>query len=155
MTGDLLLQQFDINRRTVSLNLEAVSQEDSVIQPPPGGNCINWVVGHILASRNPVHRLLGLPPAWADDEAARYDRGSAPVTDASQAVDLETMTGLLEASQEALAGAMGAMADEDLGRTAGDKPLGVQLAFLSFHESYHAGQLGVLRRLTGHPGAIS
>jgi uncharacterized damage-inducible protein DinB len=29
-----------------------------------------------------------------------------------------------------------------------------QLGFLAFHESYHVGQVGVLRRLIGKPGAI-
>ena len=31
---------------------------------------------------------------------------------------------------------------------------GTRVAFLNFHEAYHAGQLGVLRRLAGKPGAL-
>jgi uncharacterized damage-inducible protein DinB len=155
VTGQLLLKQLDIIRRTVDLNVEGISNEESVVQPAAGGNCINWVVGHILATRNSIHRLLDLPPAWDDEATARYGRGAAPVTDASEAVPMETMTSLLGASQEAVARALDAMSDEQLARVAGDQPLGVQLAFLSFHESYHAGQLGLLRRVAGHPAAIS
>ena len=33
--------------------------------------------------------------------------------------------------------------------------LGWRLAFLQFHEAYHAGQLGLLRRLLGKDGAIA
>ena len=30
-----------------------------------------------------------------------------------------------------------------------------KLAFLQFHEAYHSGQLGLLRRIVGKPGAIT
>lgn len=32
--------------------------------------------------------------------------------------------------------------------------VGERLAFLQFHESYHAGQVGLLRRLLGKDGVI-
>jgi len=34
------------------------------------------------------------------------------------------------------------------------RPRGAQLHFLHFHEAYHAGQLGLLRRMAGKDGAI-
>jgi hypothetical protein len=34
------------------------------------------------------------------------------------------------------------------------RPRGAQLHFMHFHEAYHAGQLGLLRRIVGRPGAI-
>ena len=35
-----------------------------------------------------------------------------------------------------------------------DETIGSLLATLAFHEAYHAGQLGILRRITGHTGAM-
>ena len=35
------------------------------------------------------------------------------------------------------------------------EPLGIQFSQLSFHEAYHAGQLGVLRRALGKAGGIA
>jgi uncharacterized damage-inducible protein DinB len=33
-------------------------------------------------------------------------------------------------------------------------PLAQRLILLGFHEGYHGGQIGLLRRLLGHTGAI-
>jgi len=35
-----------------------------------------------------------------------------------------------------------------------NQSLGSKLAVLQFHEAYHAGQLGLLRRIAGKKGAI-
>jgi len=34
------------------------------------------------------------------------------------------------------------------------RPRGMQLHFLQFHEAYHVGQIGLMRRVVGKPGAI-
>jgi uncharacterized damage-inducible protein DinB len=36
----------------------------------------------------------------------------------------------------------------------GDATVSEKLAFLQFHEAYHAGQIAILRRMAGKPGAI-
>lgn len=154
MTGRALTKQFELCYRTVGLNLEGISHTDSLLRPSPAGNCINWVVGHILATRNSVHRILGLPPAWDSESAERYRRGSEAILEADEAVPLDDLRDGLRASQDSLATALASITEEELSEAAGDDALGIQLAFLSFHESYHAGQLGLLRRLTGRPGAI-
>lgn len=30
------------------LNVAGLTHEESLIQPRPGGNCLNWVMGHLL-----------------------------------------------------------------------------------------------------------
>ena len=155
MIARSLLKQFEFNQKTLDINLEGITQEDSLRQPHPGGNCINWIVGHVLAGRNSIHRLLGLPPAWVSEPAARYARGTNPVTGAEDARPLDEMVDRLRASAAAITAALGSIAENRLSETSGgDDPAGVQLAFLSFHESYHAGQIGLLRRLSGRTGAI-
>jgi uncharacterized damage-inducible protein DinB len=154
VTGRLLAKQFETNHLTVNRNLDGISHEDSVLQPAPGGNCINWVVGHMLITRNSIHRLLGLTPAWEDEKVNRYQRGSAPITDAGAAVSLETLLERWRSSHQDVVDALMSASDEMLSEMAGEEAVAIQLAFLAFHESYHAGQLGVLRRLTGRDGAI-
>jgi len=39
-------------------------------------------------------------------------------------------------------------------KAVGNKTVGNQLAFFQFHEAYHAGQVGLLRRLAGKEGAL-
>jgi len=46
------------------------------------------------------------------------------------------------------------MQDSDLGSADTKGSLAAKLAGLQFHEAYHAGQLGLLRRIAGKKGAI-
>ena len=56
--------------------------------PEPAGNCINWVLGHMVTGRGLVLMLAGAEPAvLTDDEAASYRRGSAALRDGGKAVD--------------------------------------------------------------------
>ena len=41
-----------------------LTQDDSLFQPPGGGNCANWLVGHVVTSRNQMLEMLGRPPIW-------------------------------------------------------------------------------------------
>jgi hypothetical protein len=167
MIDRMLAKQFEMNVRTMELNLDGVSHEQSLFRPQPAGNSVNWIVGHVLANRDAVHRLLGLDPAWGDG-SERYVRGSEPITDPSDAVRLDSLLARLRFSQRAVAAALDAAGDTLL--TAAPQaqapqaqapgvedspPAGLQLAFLAFHESYHAGQLGLLRRLLGFAPAIT
>lgn len=154
MIGRLLAKQYELNDLTVNRNLDGISHEDSLRHPAPLGNCINWILGHILFSRNSIHRLLGLTPAWEDEISGRYQRGSAPIAVTDRAASLETLLEHWRASQQAVAEALTLASNQQLSENDGDEALGIQLAFLSFHESYHAGQLGVLRRLAGRDGGI-
>ena len=36
-----------------------LSQEDSLIQPQPGGNCMNWVMGHLALNLTIILEILG------------------------------------------------------------------------------------------------
>jgi uncharacterized damage-inducible protein DinB len=154
MTGKVLAFQFEMNGRSMELNLDGVSHEDSLHRPARGGNCANWVVGHIVANRNSVHKMLGLGPAW-DSGTDLYDRESAPLTDWARAEPLDAMLERFRDSQTAVTGAFETMEDSRLAAADDeDKPLGLRLAFLVFHESYHVGQLGLLRRLLGRDRAI-
>ncbi len=63
----------------------------------------------------------------------------------------------LEATQERIRAGLARLGPDQL--AVKKKPddrriLGEQLHFLAFHEGYHAGQLGMLRRIVGKVGAI-
>ena len=69
----------------VQLNVADVSHEDSLVQPRPAGNCLNWVLGHLLAVYNDVLPALGQQPVVARETLAHYARGSSAITDARDA----------------------------------------------------------------------
>ena len=87
-------------------------------------------------------------------DAAPYARGSDGLRDLSRARPLTEILADLRRTQERLLGRLGRLSDADLAEPVKDGTVGSQLAFLHFHEAYHAGQVGLLRRLLGKEGAI-
>jgi hypothetical protein len=160
MITDVLLMQYRFAHYVLKTNTEGMDHADSLVQPQPAGNCANWVLGHILVSRNMILRLLGAEPLLGDDESQPYRRGSAPLGDgAADAVSFEKLLGMLDASQETIMERLPTLDDEALAREVTGpfgKPeqLGNVIGALHFHEAYHAGQIGVIRRLLGREGAI-
>lgn len=104
-----------------------------------------------------VHRLAGIDPIWNEDERAVYARGSARLTDPSLARPLDELLADLARSQGILLARFAALTPDDLAQEVGKEkpsPRGWQLLFFNFHEAYHAGQVGLLRRLGGHDGVL-
>lgn len=62
MTGSELASIYEFSYGAIKLNLDGVSNEESLFIPQPAGNCINWVVGHIVAARNTALNLAGGAP---------------------------------------------------------------------------------------------
>jgi len=63
MDASGLIQSFNYDHFVIEQNLLGVGQAESMMAPPGGGNCVNWVLGHIVASRNRVHALVGIDAA--------------------------------------------------------------------------------------------
>ena len=154
MNADSLKKLYDVNHYALTVNVDGLTQEDSLLQPPGGANCLNWVVGHIVANRNFVLQLLGEPPIWSEAESARFKRGSPPVKDASQARPIEKTLADFSRAQERIRAGLDRVGDAGLAAPAGDETVGEKLAFLHFHEAYHIGQTALLRRMAGKAGAI-
>jgi hypothetical protein len=137
-------------------NLDGVSDAEALHLPPQGGNCVNWLVGHLLWSRNRVHALLGVAPAWPAHfgPSDPYQRG---VTDfnGDHALRLSELRAALTHSQAIVIDRLGQVTADRLSEAAtATMTVGDELAFLGFHEGYHVGQVGLLRRLLGRTGAI-
>lgn len=161
---DVIRQQAHMNLVVVQKNTEGVTQEESLIQPAPGGNCMNWVVGHLLAIYNKALPMMGQEPVRVAADLDRYDRYSAPLRDAADVANAADFRGLVEGFTEATrrfdAGLAG-LTPEALDQPVADSPSGNPdetvrslLATISMHQSYHAGQTGILRRIAGKEGAI-
>ena len=60
----LLSHELDIlNRQT-----EGLTHQESLLQPQPGGNCLNWVVGHLVGNLVIILSVLaGDPPSGLPD----------------------------------------------------------------------------------------
>ncbi len=161
MTGTDLVKIYGFSFGAINRNLTDVTEEESLVSPPLGGNSLNWVLGHIVVYRGTVLRLAGEEPVCSDVEAVPYRRGATPSA-GDKLLDMATLRGYLEDSQQRLLPALAAMSEEKLSQPVPESmrggPLngsvGDGLMRLQFHESYHAGQLGLLRRVAGKDGAI-
>ena len=148
-----IIDLLKINQAVIRREMNGITQAESLVQPPYPGNCLNWVLGHILTGRDTILRLMNLEPEFTPDQTAVYDRGSAPLTNPGQAVDVEDLLERLNSSQRKLIarleeiGAAGLEMEVAFGR--GSEPLGGAIAFLQWHEAYHTGQLDILRQVAG------
>lgn len=155
ITPQDLVGAFARNVMLVRSQAEGLSHEESMLQLPFRGNCLNWVIGHITISRDDVLELLGQPPLAEPAMLERYRRGSEPIDGAGApgALPLAELLAKLDQTQEHLAAALAPLGDADMQRpvTIGERTstLGQRVFFLYFHESYHVGQTELLRQLAG------
>lgn len=158
----LFRHQAGLVRAVVRMNLEGVTHEESVMQPAPCGNCLNWVMGHLLVVYNRFLPLLGQEPVMDPASLKRYDRGSPPLTDPAEALPLADLLAAWERTANRVDAGLGTLTAEVLDRPAPHSPSGnpdetvrTLVSTVLFHQAYHSGQAGVLRRLAGKPGAIA
>lgn len=160
MIPEVVAGQFGASMGVTMRNIDGVTHEDSLNQPQPAGNCLNWVLGHIIGARNNMLKILGERPLWEDGVAGPYQRHGEPLTDASKALPWDRLVADYKASQEIVLRALQQMPPERLAEKAPFSPtsnpnetIGSLLWTFAFHEAYHAGQIGVLRRIAGKPPA--
>lgn len=159
---EVFRDQARITAEIVQRNVAGVTQSESLFQPRPAGNSLNWVVGHLVWVYELTLPSLGEEPVLGVDALKRYARGTAPLSDAAEALDLgDLMAAWDEASRRVDAGLLrltAAALDGPATDSRGAGPDGTvrsRLSRIFFHQAYHAGQLGMLRRLIGREGALS
>ncbi|HYH79047.1 MAG TPA: DinB family protein [Longimicrobium sp.] len=156
MDSETLLQLAAFSQRALELNLDGFTHEQALAQPP-GGNCVNWLVGHILVHRERMLAALGAPRVGCDRAAPeRYDRGTAPITeDGEGVVHLGSLRETVEESGRCLAEAIRRAGTAKLVEPHGKVgTVGALLGILIVHEGYHVGQIASARHLVGMEGAI-
>ena len=145
----LLCVLFADTHAIVKRQIEGLSHLESVYQPPFGGNCVNWIVGHLVVARCNFMMLLDIPSIWSMDQCRRFIPSSPPVTGVDDAVSFQTLLTDLDRTQEQLLAVLANVPAERLDVISGDKSVGEHLAFYHAHEAYHAGQLEFLRQMLG------
>lgn len=153
--------QAGMTRSVVQANTAGITQEESLIQPSPGGNCQNWVVGHLACIYNKMLPLLGQDQLAETEALKRYDRGAPPLKDAAEALELRDLMAAFETATERIDAGLAGLSPEALDQKIPDSPSGNPnetvrslLSTIFFHQAYHAGQTGILRRLAGKEGAV-
>jgi len=153
MSVEGLKRMYELNHYAIGLNARDLTHEQSLLGPGPHGNCANWVLGHIVTNRGYILSMVGEQPVWDEATTKPYERGSKQLTNGA-AKPFPEILEALDRSQERLTAGLARLSDKDLGSEDVKESLGRKLSFFQFHEAYHAGQLGLLRRVAGKEGAI-
>jgi hypothetical protein len=110
-----------------------------MMTPDPAGNSFNWIVGHIVRTRNQALGLLGTQPLFDDTDFAAYG-GPSPV---GKALPLTELKRRFDALGPALATALEKAAPSHLEAKAPfsltnnpNETVGSLLASIVFHEAY-------------------
>jgi uncharacterized damage-inducible protein DinB len=149
-----LANAFDLNLNIIRMQTKGLTHEDSLLQPPLRGNCLNWVLGHIVVNRNRILQALDEEPILTETEASRYESGSEPVAGKEEGIlSFVMLLAALERAQEGIVTGLKRVTADTLNTEVkiGDRSttLGQHLFGLYFHETYHTGQTELLRQLAG------
>ena len=148
-----LSEKFQLTAYIIHRQTEGISDEDSVLQLPFRGNCMNWVLGHILSERNYVLALLGMEPVMAKADLERYQRESSPVTRLEEGLPFHQMMSYFDLTQQKIEEGLKTISEKRLAEPAkaGERegPVGALIAYIHWHETYHTGQFEIFRQLAG------
>ncbi len=157
--AETLTTQFRMNFYIAGVNLDGISHEESLVRAVETGNHINWLVGHVVATRNLLLPSLHQQPVWGEETQVLYRRGSSGAIDADYLPFDDVMRAFRETHERILAG-VASLTDDELAAPApfspggGPETLGSLLTKSTVHEGYHLGQTAILRRVVGKAGAI-
>jgi hypothetical protein len=149
-----LIRLLGMENNIVKRQTEGLTQADTLIQPQPSGNCMNWVLGHLMVNQVIMLQALGVESPVSEAELAPYRTESAPITaEGPSVLLLEDLLAKLDQVHQRLIARLGEMNDADFTKEVqqGERTvtLGWQIFFRFFHNSYHLGQLELLRQMAG------
>jgi hypothetical protein len=158
---DSIRYQASLVHKVVRTNVEGITHDESLVQPEPGGNCLNWIVGHLVWAYAGALPLVRQTSTMNQERLAQYARGAPPLTDPSRAVKFDQLLAVWDESSRRMDTGLAGFPTDALTQPAPGSPtgnpdetVGSLLATIMFHQAYHTGQTAVLRRLIGKAGAI-
>ncbi|MDH3746206.1 MAG: DinB family protein [Acidobacteriota bacterium] len=156
--SDLILPAvtlFRFNSEMLSVGLADLDHKDAVHRLKKGdGSSIAYLVGHIASSRYGLLKTLGGAKENPYGELFGAGVGSK---DGSEYPPIEVLRAGWDTAAEELHRALDLLTDEDAlrddegGFPIPDQTLRGRLTFIAWHESYHIGQIGILRTELGYP----
>lgn len=144
-----VLDDFKFTNMLIHRYADGVEDDEAVLQPPFEANCMNWIVGHIVSRRNSSLECLQRQPVWDEVVMARYRSGSPPILEAGQGKPLgqliQDLDKTVDGLEHALAGASLDDLQMEVENDRGRKSVVDHLKGFHWHETFHLGQLELLR----------
>lgn len=147
------------NFELIKEQIKELSDSEMLIQPPNGGNCMLWTLGHLANNLLSILGFLGGEKLEGLADLSRFRYGSEPVLGSEPG--LMTHTEIMDAYEllhqavlEKISLMTEAEFDVEIPTFQGPARRGWMLFFMEFHHAYHIGQLELLRNLAGHTEKI-
>ena len=156
-SSEQLIHLFERTHWVIVKQTDGLTHADSLMQLPFRGNCLNWVLGHLMVYRDKVLELLGEASILSESETRLYKRESTPITDSDSSVKLEKLLRGLEQSQERILAGLKIVTPDTMDERVDEgkeQTVRERIEFLQWHETYHVGQLEILRQLAGKNDSI-
>ncbi|MFZ4929227.1 hypothetical protein [Chryseobacterium sp. Mn2064] len=144
---ELIKNQVESTYYVITLNIDGITHEESMIFPNGEANCMNWILGHLIYIRNAFLNILDEESVWDREKFSCYNRDEIPLNRKDELISFEELKSYLKQSQDKLITKLSSLESFDSEKIK-------DISTLSLHEIYHSGQLGYLRRILGKPGAI-
>ena len=146
-------EEFRYNNNFTSNFVKDLSAEDWMHRPEGAANHIAWIVGHIIWARTAVLGRLG--SQWSAPWLGLFARGEK-VDGTAPYPSPEVLMSAWDDVAKKLNSALEAATDELVGQPAAkpgppsaDGKMSGTIRFLSWHETYHVGQISYVRGLLG------
>ena len=152
-----LRAHFELTCTVMNAAVADTTHAESLRTPVKDLNGMNWVLGHVTHVNAGILELLGAPGDPSSHSLRRYAPGMRPINDPADLLDFNTLRNALREQGPLLDSALSGATEELL---ASSPPEGFDgelrnfLHFIGFHQAYHAGQLGFLRRALGYSRAF-
>ncbi|MBD3170230.1 MAG: DUF664 domain-containing protein [candidate division Zixibacteria bacterium] len=137
------------NSRTLDMTLRGFNDENSHTRPGDTGNSANFIFGHLVVHRIQIAKLLGIEFENPFPELFDY---KAKIRDSSTYPALSVIREVWDELNERVNDRIENLTGEELEADGPyevkpfPKTIGGCLCFLIFHEAYHIGQIGYIRK---------
>lgn len=118
-------------------------------------------MGHLVYVYDKVLPMLGQAPVLGVEVLKRYGRGTAQLQDSREAMDLQDLMIAWDEAANRVEAGLDTLTADALDKPAPFSPnndphetVRSLLSKIFFHQAYHTGQTGLLRRIAGKEGAI-
>jgi len=143
-----LIQLATLNHSLLTRNVEGLSDAQALVTLFDGGNHLNWLVAHLVTSRDHMLDALGAERVRSEEIDEGFDFGH-PAPTSEEAWPLAQHVQDYLTTHERLLAALAEATDERLSQPHENSTLGHQLTFMLWHEAYHVGQATLYRRKAG------
>ena len=143
-----LIHLAKLNHSLLTRNVEGLTDEQALVTLFEGGNHMNWLVAHLVTSRDDMLVALGAQRVRSKEVDDSFDFGRPPPTP-EEAWPLQQHVADYLTAHERLLAALAAVTDDELEQPYEERTLGYQLNFMLWHEAYHVGQATLYRRKAG------